>query len=178
MIRNGRKTLTCSETSKIAASVSCEREGTAMGEIVIEVVIERPVEEVFAYLADNANEVEWQSNLMESTLTSDGPVGVGATGRDIRRSMGMKVVNEWECTAFEKNRMFAFAVSKPINFTASYRFDSAGEGTRVTMSAAPSGFATVVWPLMASMGRKQYAADFAKLKAVLEGSADGRGGCR
>lgn len=143
-----------------------------MGEIVIEVVIERPVEEVFAYLADNANEVDWQSNLVESSLTSDGPVGVGSTGRDVRRSMGMKIVNDWECTAFEPNRSFEFTVTKPITFTAAYALEPDTSGTRVTMRARPAGLAKAVWPLMASMGRKQYAADFAKLKAILEARSE------
>lgn len=143
-----------------------------MGELVVGVVIERPVDEVFAYLTDVSNEVEWQSNLLEAALTSDGPVGQGTTGRDVRRSMGMKVVSAWECTAFEPGRMFAFTVSKPITFTASYTFEPVEGGTRVTMKASPTGSAKIVWPLMASMGRKQYAADFARLKAVLEATND------
>ncbi len=144
-----------------------------MGEIVIDVVIDRPVDEVFAYLADNSNETAWQTGLIESTVTSDGPIGAGSTGRDVRRSMGMKVVNEWACTAFEPNRMFAFVVTKPITFTASYRFESESDGTRVTMSAKPSGFAKVVWPLMSRVGRKQYERDFARLKNVLEARGSG-----
>jgi len=141
-----------------------------MGEIVIDIVIDRPLDEVFAYLADNTNETAWQTGLIESTLTSSGPIGVGSTGRDVRRSMGMKVVNEWECTDFQPDTMFAFKVTKPITFAASYRFEATPEGTRVTMRAEPSGSARIVWPLMSLMGRKQYARDFATLKAVLEGA--------
>ncbi|MEO8462318.1 MAG: SRPBCC family protein, partial [Chloroflexota bacterium] len=52
--------------------------------------IDRSVDDVFAFLADPSNETQWQSGLIDSSFTSNGPVAVGTTGRDIRKSMGMK----------------------------------------------------------------------------------------
>ncbi|HIN06702.1 MAG TPA: hypothetical protein EYM65_10790, partial [Dehalococcoidia bacterium] len=51
-------------------------------------VINRPIDAVFAYLADIAKGMEWQSELLEVQQTSDGPVGIGTNLREIRRLLG------------------------------------------------------------------------------------------
>jgi polyketide cyclase/dehydrase/lipid transport protein len=132
------------------------------------VVIGRPVEEVFAFLARTENETQWQEGLVESRQTSDGPMGVGATGEDVRTSMGRRMVTAWTCTGFEPNRGFEFKVTKPIPFYAAYRFEEVPGGTRVEIRAQPTGFSRLLWPLIARLGRKQYETNFAALKKVLE----------
>ena len=134
----------------------------------VSVVIRRPVEDVFAYLAKTENETEWQTGLIESKVISGGPVGVGSTGQDTRKSMGMTTVTHWVCTDFEPSRGFSFRVTKPMRFFASYRLDPTPEGTQVTMSAQPEGFTKLVWPLIVLMGRGQYQKNFDSLKRVLE----------
>ena len=61
------------------------------------VVIERPVEDVFAYVADQTNAPHWQAGLVEVRRTTDGPVGVGARHTAVRTFMGrrMEVSNEY-----------------------------------------------------------------------------------
>jgi hypothetical protein len=85
--------------------------------------------------------------------------------------MGRRVVTRWTCTAFEPDRRFAFKVTKPVPFVAEYRFETVPEGTRVTMSAEPAAFTRLLWPVIARAGRKQYEANFAALKRVLESQA-------
>ena len=46
------------------------------------VVIDRPIEEVFAFVTDPDNVSLWQSTSLETEQTSEGPVGVGTTFRD------------------------------------------------------------------------------------------------
>jgi len=132
------------------------------------VVIARPIEEVFAFLARPENETNWQKDLIESRQTSDGPMGVGATGEDVRKSMGRRMVTSWTCTGFEPGVCFEFKVTKPMPFLAAYRFEAVPEGTRVEMTTEPSGFTRLLWPIIVRAGRKQYAANFAALKEVLE----------
>ena len=63
-------------------------------------------------------------------------------------------------------------MTKPVPFLAEYRFDMVPEGTRVTMSAEPAGFTRLLWPVVLTRaGRKQYEANFAALKRVLESPA-------
>ncbi len=132
------------------------------------VIIDRPVEEVFAFLARLENETLWQQGLIEAKVTSDGPIGVGSTGEEVRSSMGRRVTTAWTVTAWEPDRRFAFKVTKPVPFTAAYDFATVPGGTRVEITAEPTGFSRLLWPLIAGTGRKQYETDFAKLKQVLE----------
>ncbi|MEK6720846.1 MAG: SRPBCC family protein [Chloroflexota bacterium] len=135
------------------------------------VVIRRPVGEVWAFLARLENETLWQQGLIEARMTSEGPMGLGSTGEEIRSWMGRRVATAWKVTAFEADRRFAFKVTKPMPFTAAYEFATVPEGTRVEMTAEPTGFSRVLWPLIANTARKQYETDFAKLKEVLEAQA-------
>jgi len=81
-----------------------------MIEVEYAAVINRSCEEVFAFVSNPENETQWQSGLIEAKQTSDGPMGVASTGRDVRRIMGKKTVAAWRITKFEPNRQFAFAV--------------------------------------------------------------------
>lgn len=132
------------------------------------IVVARPVEEVFAFLSRPENETRWQKGLVESRQTSEGPMGVGATGEDVRTSMGRHMVTSWTCTAYEPNKRFEFKVTKPVPFTAAYRFESVADCTRVELTAEPTGFTRLLWPIIARSGRKQYETDFALLKEVLD----------
>ena len=49
-----------------------------MAQLQQSVDIARPLEEVFAFVANPANDARWGSNLVEITQVSPGPLGVGA----------------------------------------------------------------------------------------------------
>ena len=48
------------------------------------VVVDRPVEEVFAYATDVSKHAEWQTSALEARV--DGPMQAGATGAIVRSS--------------------------------------------------------------------------------------------
>ncbi len=52
------------------------------------VVIERPIEEVFAFATDPDKASLWQSTSLGTKQTSEGPVGVGTTFRDTSKFLG------------------------------------------------------------------------------------------
>ena len=49
-----------------------------MAQIKTTITINRPIEEVFAFVADVRNDIKWRSDVVESKVTS-GSLGVGAT---------------------------------------------------------------------------------------------------
>jgi uncharacterized protein YndB with AHSA1/START domain len=54
-------------------------------------VIDRPIEQVFAFLADGENDPKFSPRVLEIAKTTDGPPGVGAVyassaGRSARRT--------------------------------------------------------------------------------------------
>jgi len=62
--------------------------------------IERPVEEVFAYLADPARIPEWNSSVLECRVEQPGPIRVGTRIRTLGRILG----RHFDSTAEGMNR--------------------------------------------------------------------------
>jgi len=63
------------------------------------VAIERPIDEVFPYVGDPDKHAEWVTGIRQSTKTSSGPLGVGATYRQETNSLSGKCLNTRSATA-------------------------------------------------------------------------------
>ncbi len=97
------------------------------------VEIERPVDEVFAYLTDVARLPEWQESVSEVHV--DGPVAAGSRFRDVREFMGRRAASTLEVTGFEPPRLFSLRVVEgPIAYELEHSLEAAGDGTTVTFS--------------------------------------------
>ncbi len=70
------------------------------------VTIQRPAEEVFAFLADFENIPMWNYAIEETSKASAGPVGVGTRYRQTRSVPG-RSVEDFEVTVFEPARRLA-----------------------------------------------------------------------
>jgi carbon monoxide dehydrogenase subunit G len=64
-------------------------------------VIDRPVDQVFAFLADGRNDPKFSPRVQEIKQTTDGPVGVGTVFESTVKDAGMKSSRTFEITAFE-----------------------------------------------------------------------------
>jgi len=134
-------------------------------------VIERSVEDVFAYVSDQTNAVHWQAGLVEVRRLTDGPIGVGNRHTIVRTFMGRRLAVENEYIAFEPGRRIAFrTTSGPMPLEASYLVEAVADGTRVTSTIAmeASGFVSLAEPLIAAGLRREMDAAFRELKRVLE----------
>ena len=136
------------------------------------VVINRPVQEVFAFIANVENNAQWQSGVLEVRKTSQGPVGVGSTGIEVRRFMGRRMEVTFEVTEYEENTKFGFKItSGPIMpMTGADMFEAAEGGTKLTrvIEAEPGRFFRMAELILARMARRQAEADMANLKDLLE----------
>lgn len=68
------------------------------------VVIDRPIDDVFAFLADGENDSKFSPRVLEIAKTTDGPPGVGTRYASTVKDAGMKTKREFELTAFERPR--------------------------------------------------------------------------
>jgi uncharacterized membrane protein len=134
------------------------------------IVINRPIEDCFAFLADLANDVEWRREWIDAEKTTDGPHGVGARYRLTGALLGRRIATGYEAIAYEPNRLAAWkAVSGPLPLTFSRAFEGVEGGTRVTMRyEGDRGLLRLAGPLVAGIGRRQLEGDFPKLKQVME----------
>ena len=149
-------------------------------------VINRPIDKVFAYLADIAKGMEWQSELLEVQQTSSGPVGIGTDLKEVRRVLGQNMETSFTITDYEPESKLGFkSTSGPIPMRAYYSLDrvtregvrgeairpeGSGDATRVTMTveAEMTGIFKMTEPLAVHSAKRQMDADIAKLKAILE----------
>ena len=134
--------------------------------------INKPAAEVFAFTSDFANDAKWQSDLVRSEKTSDGPTAVGSTGLYVQKLMGKELKNEVVVTVYEPPKRFGMkTTSGPVQFEAIVTLEDMGGGTHVTMRAKgePGGFLKVAEGLLQKELDKTFERDLAKLKQVLEG---------
>lgn len=140
-----------------------------MPEAANEIVIQRPVEDVFAFLADAENDLKWRGGVIEIERTSGD--GVGARYRQkVKGPGGRPISADVEITDYVPNELIGFrATSGPVRPHGRYRLTPVDHSTRVRFELE----ADLRGPkrLMASMVQKTMEGEvrnLAKLKVVLE----------
>jgi uncharacterized membrane protein len=143
--------------------------------------IDRPVNEVFAYVADPAKLPTWQTNTVEVTQTTDGPLRVGSRLREVHLAPGGRRLESLvEVTELDPNRVFALRIVEgPLPVDGRFVFAPAATGmTQVAVhgSGRPRGAMRLLAPLLSRVLRRQFAAHLAELKRTMEdpGSAASR----
>jgi uncharacterized membrane protein len=142
-----------------------------MAKLEISSVINRPVEEVFAFVSNYENLPKWNSLSSEVKKTSEGPIGVGTTYRTVVKFLGQRIEGETEVTEYEPNRSIAHkAKSGPFPVENRTTFERVEGGTQVSFitEAEPGGFFKLAEPLLVSMLKRQFEGDFANLKDLME----------
>jgi len=136
----------------------------------VNIYINRPVEQVFAFLADAKNLHAWQSDLVENGQLTEGALRVGTRFREVRRTGPRQSEIQAEITVFEPNKRFATKTLTKPQATVSYAFDSEDGGTRLTYKFAmiTSGLMRLLEPLIVGSIKKDSDSDFEKLKRILE----------
>ena len=91
------------------------------------IVIKRPIEEAFAFLADLENDVKWHSAFVEVRKSSGGSLGVGARFLVFEGVLGQRTSGtECEITEYEPNRIAAWkTVSVPLQIKLRRRYAQA-----------------------------------------------------
>src|SRR2546423_8324583 len=72
--------------------------GRMAGRFGARVVIDRPIEEVFAFLADGENDKKFSSRVIEIAKTTDGPPGVGTVYASTVKDAGLRTNREFKLT--------------------------------------------------------------------------------
>ncbi len=90
-----------------------EKEGFKMIRIEGEILINRPPEEVFDFIADERNEPLYNPRMRHAEQISDGPIGVGTRFRSESASMGRPVEMIIEVTDYQRPRKLASSTHMP-----------------------------------------------------------------
>jgi uncharacterized membrane protein len=136
------------------------------------VTIQRPVGEVFAFVADGLTAPQWRSGVLDVAHVSG--EGVGAVySQGVKGPGGRRIAADYQITAWEPDQRIAFkAIAGPVRPTGEYRFESAGAGTNMTFSldAQLSGLQKLLGgQVQKTMDAEMLALD--SLKSLLESRA-------
>ena len=138
-------------------------------------VIDRPIEEVFAFLADGTNDPKFSPRVLEIAKTTDGPTGVGTVYASTVKDAGVKTKREFKFTEFEQpTRIRWTEISKNLITVPEGGYDLAPEGnrTRVTLynTFESHGLGKLIAP-MALRGARKGADQFGQsIKTAVEAS--------
>jgi uncharacterized protein YndB with AHSA1/START domain len=134
--------------------------------------INRPAEEVFAYLDQVDRHNEWQGSLVSTTVETDGPTHVGTRVIERRNVPGGTRDLSYEITEHDPPRKVSFrGTVGPVRPVGTYTVDPTGESSsRMTseLDLEGQGIGKLFAPLARRQAAKQVAVDQEKFKQLLE----------
>jgi uncharacterized protein YndB with AHSA1/START domain len=137
--------------------------------------INRPAEEVFAYLDQVDRHNEWQGSLVSTTVETDGPVRVGTRVVERRSIPGGARDFPYEVTEHDPPRKFSFrGTAGLIRPAGTYTVDPTGESSsrlNSELDLEGHGIGRLFAPLALRQADKQMPVDHQKLKQLLETGA-------
>lgn len=134
------------------------------------IVINRPIEDVFAFFTDPDNDPKWRPHVKE--ISAPGPIAAGAQIHQVVAGPGGRgIPADFEVTAYEPPARYAFRViAGPARPVGEFRLAPSASGTEVTFSldAELGGLKGLFMsrPVQRSMDGEMTALDTAK--ALLE----------
>ena len=135
----------------------------------VDVLINRPVNEVGDFFADVENAPTWAVGITDAH--ADGPPAVGTKTTWKQSFLGRQDNWVMETTEFEPNKTVAMrSLSGPFPIMYRYMFEPAEGGTRVTafVESEPGGIFKLAEPLVATVAKRQLRASLENLKDLLE----------
>lgn len=129
-------------------------------------IIGRPINEVFRFVADFENMPKWNYYVVEVNKVSPGPIGVGTTFSQVRKTDTQR----YQIVEFEPNRKVGIEVLPPAPaLLMRFTFEPVGSGTRLTDEwELKGGLLGLVGSLAAGRVQSAVAENLAKLKHLLE----------
>ena len=137
--------------------------------------IDRPIEEVFDFLADGENDPRFSPRVLEIAKTTDGPPGVGTVYASTVKDAGMKTKREFKLIEFERPTRIRWtelsnnAVTVP---QGGYGLAQEDGGTRLTVynEFEGHGFGKLIAPLALRAARKDADPFAERIKRAIEAS--------
>lgn len=137
------------------------------------VLVDRPVNDVFAFVSNPNNMTKWNSAVISLVPLSPGNVGVGSKFKTTGEAMGRRIEGEMQITAYEPDTKCGFQVTAgPMQVNLTMTFKTVGTGTKVSLNAQgnPGGLFKLAEGVMAGQVKSMMEGNLARLKSALEGS--------
>jgi hypothetical protein len=135
-----------------------------------DIVINRPIDEVFDFAADERNEPEYNPEMTLAEMVTQGPIGVGSKFHCVMtgaRAADMTI----EYTEFDRPRRLASTAHlSSIDINGTLLFEPQGQSTKMKWlwNIEPRGFMKLLGPIVRRMGERQELANWTGMKKVIE----------
>lgn len=142
-------------------------------DVLSEIEIARPRNQVAAYACDPDRATEWYENIEAvEWVTPRGVVAVGARFSFVARFLGRRLAYTYEVRELTPGERFVMSTAEgsfPMETTYTWA-DTASSGTRMALRnrGEPSGFARMARPLTKAAIRRANRKDLRRLKQILE----------
>ena len=134
-------------------------------------LIDKPVKDVFAFVADPNNMSKWNSAVVSLEQVTPGDVGVGTKFKSVGEMMGRRIEGEMHVVAYEPDTKCGFQVNVgPMQVTMIMTFKTVGTGTKISLNAQgnPAGFFKVAEGMMTGRVKTMMEENLARLRSLLE----------
>jgi uncharacterized membrane protein len=144
-----------------------------MAQIVDTVEIDRPPDEVFAYMDQLERHGEWQADIQSVRVETEGPTRVGTRATDRRKTPMGSMETTYEITEHDPPRKAAFrGVNGPVRPVGSVTVEPLDGGTRsrvtLSMDMVGHGIGKLLAPMARMQARKDVPKAQRKMKEILE----------
>ena len=141
-------------------------------DVVTEIEIDRPREEVAAFAADPDNATAWYDNIESVDWETEPPLAVGSRLSFVARLLGRRLAYTYEVAEHRPGERFVMRTAQgpfPMETTYTWR-DAEGSGTHMTLRnrGEPAGFSRLAAPLMTPAIRRANKKDLKALKRLME----------
>jgi len=132
--------------------------------------VNRPVEEVFAWLTNAENQGKFDKSSLKMEALTPGPWRSGTQFRELRDLGGRKTEVLSEIAELEPNRRFVIRSKTGPEWLGVWLFEPDGNGTRLRWTGQMSmkGFGRLLEPLIGRQMRAQIDRQFAQLPSIIE----------
>ena len=141
-------------------------------DVISEIMIGRPPQEVADFAADPDNAPRWYANIERVEWQAGPPLGVGSRIAFVARFLGRRLAYTYEVVDYEPGaRLVMRTAQGPFPMETTYTWQAAADGqTKMTLRnrGAPAGFSSLAAPMMASSMRRANRKDLARLKEIVE----------
>ncbi len=134
-------------------------------------LIDRPVKDVFAFVADLNNMSKWNSAVVSLQQVTPGAVSVGTKFKSMGEMMGRRIEGEVQVTSYEPDSKTGFQMNAgPVQMNITISFKPVGTGTKVSLSAQgnPAGVFKLAEGMLQGRVKSMMEENLARLKSVLE----------
>jgi uncharacterized protein YndB with AHSA1/START domain len=141
-------------------------------DVVTEVTISRPRQEVAEYAADPGNATAWYANIKQVAWLTPRPLAVGTRLSFVAQFMGRRLAYTYEVRELVPGeRLVMSTADGPFPMQTTYEWTDAPDGgtiMRLSNRGQPTGFGKVTAPMLAKAMTRANNKDLLALKATLE----------